>query len=462
MPVLDSLTSISPKIIADYKDPTRPAIFNPNISNLYLKALYSVMLTEFDLESVREFWKARISDLSADGRIKEEELYQRLWQENGTFPLDFVQTTMDCLEQFTVWKSANILGIVDKMCLRVNRGSVIPGKLLLHWLKPALPLLLRAADPRDFLFKAMALVSERYIPGCINRAIRVEKNQGFTTAWVLYIPDKKFSGLYPSDYHLFGAQIICRYPRALGGTPIDESFPIADMRKLKEILWQVDHHLVGDIFFIAGKPFGRKKRLHDHCAFLLPELKKVKVPDSEIIVIEKEYYCPLRQRIVLFPACGYEAPTHIEGFRWKKAGKIHGRIDSLVDDLIAEELGVLKSVERIHLHLLEQVAFRIIFEYHSEAQAILLNGKTLISGVPAKILRKILLANEKGQTTFDFRSFKYDQDIFSNTKNSSFETRWNRLRDKLAEATSLVRLEKTGIGEFSFKSNCPVEFQEIF
>lgn len=94
--------------------------FNPNISNLFLKALYSVMLTEFSLEAVREFWKIRNLTLKGE-RISEEALYRLLWLEGGTLPLEFVQSTVDSVERFCVLKAANVLEIVDKMGLRVNR-----------------------------------------------------------------------------------------------------------------------------------------------------------------------------------------------------------------------------------------------------------------------------------------------------------------------------------------------------
>ncbi|HKP95498.1 MAG TPA: hypothetical protein VJ385_07060 [Fibrobacteria bacterium] len=87
--------------------------FNPDISNLFLKALYSVMLTEFSLDSVREFWRSRIPAFKKES-IREEDLYRLLWLEGGTLSLDFV-----------FW-GRNLIGKQEKSCISIPVRPVYP------------------------------------------------------------------------------------------------------------------------------------------------------------------------------------------------------------------------------------------------------------------------------------------------------------------------------------------------
>jgi len=183
--------------------------------------------------------------------------------------------------------------------------------------------------PAYFCSNSCTWRPERILPGCIHRSIKTEAGPGWEAAWVLYVPDKAFSGLYPFRLPSFTALAsTSSYPKALGGPPIDETFPVADMRTVGAVLWEGKPEISGGSR-IRGDAYGRVKGFFDQCSSFLPGLRKFGVPDAQIVLVEREYICLSGNRVVLFPVCVYGAPGHIKAFRWKKDGRVRGRIDAI-------------------------------------------------------------------------------------------------------------------------------------
>jgi hypothetical protein len=182
--------------------------------------------------------------------------------------------------------------------------------------------------------------------------------------------------------------------------------------------------------------------------------------------MDEDYMCPQRQRIVLRSGCVYDAPIYLARFRFRGESPLgtYPKPEAYLDRIVAGMLQPLDEewapLTHAHRKLIEAAERKLAFEYHADSQALQLNGKTLLSGTPAMIMRKILLAYSSGQSVFDYRSFKYDSRIFSNPKATNFEVRLSRLRAKLAEVTPFARIEKTAEGEFAFRASCSVEFKE--
>ena len=82
----------------------------------------------------------------------------------------------------------------------------------------------------------------------------------------------------------------------------------------------------------------------------------MKVPDADVVVMDRDYICPLRKRVVLYGGCAYGAPGHVQIFRYGKLDhKPEAHSSHFIHDLGVEEKSLWKSIERIHLFLLEQV-----------------------------------------------------------------------------------------------------------
>jgi hypothetical protein len=223
----------------------------------------------------------------------------------------------------------------------------------------------------------------------------------------------------------------------------------------------------GREFFIDSVRCGRVVKFSEWALRENLHFEGTPIPDRDVILMEQDFHCPVRKSVVMVTGCVYDAPLNMVRLQYphntdlKEFGASTVYLQHVVSQMTREEFKEWKCLEASYGKLLAAAEEKLFFEYRSESQSIFLNGKTLISGVPAKILRKILVAQGNGQASFDFRSFKYDPAIFPNPEDSGFETRWNRLQEKLHETTPYVRLEKSGKGEFIFKCDCPLAFQDL-
>jgi hypothetical protein len=190
-------------------------------------------------------------------------------------------------------------------------------------------------------------------------------------------------------------------------------------------------------------------------------------PDREIILMESDFHCPIRGIKVLIKGCVYDAPLFLARIGFPRRSPADGggmNRDFLAN--ILEAFSLKETPEWLVLNgrfkeLLGKAQANLIFEYRRSSQLMLVNDQTLISGVPAMILRKILAQWQKGQTRFDFRAFKHDPEIFPDPKRANFETRWLRLQEKLQAEVPELKVEKSGKGEFILSVDCPVEMREI-
>jgi len=87
----------------------------------------------------------------------------------------------------------------------------------------------------------------------------------------------------------------------------------------------------GGIPRIRGDAYGRVKGFFDQCSSFLPGLRKFGVPDAQIVLVEREYICPVRNRVVLFPvaflrsARTYPSPSAGRRRPGPRADPTHGR-----------------------------------------------------------------------------------------------------------------------------------------
>lgn len=431
-----------------------------------VRGTFVTMLERFGIPEFRRFWRT-LPIILGGKPLAEAAGYRYLWEEQGPIHLHFIEEVNSCLHDFLFDKGMSHYQFYDEGHFRFKQGGMWSARESLGWIKSLLPKLYTDPDPKMTILRLVCEWGQRAAPGaaCELPYIRIEA--GWVNAIYSFAPNGNADFRSPflfSRSTLLGMQL---FPKFLGLTPFEETHVVADCLHPNDILKNTEWEISEGVFFIAGERYGAVVPFLGWAKSMDLQFNKTPIPEREVILIEKDFYCPRLKIKLLAKACVYDAPLFLAKVGFPRIQKVQN--DEPSQDYLAnilEGLSLDASPEWLELEqkyhvVLQQVEEKLSFEYRRSSQLMLLNGKTLMAGVPAMILRKILSGWNNGQKLFDFRAFKHDPEIFADSKRSSFETRWNRLREKLIAESPQLKIEKSGKGEFSLTVACRIEFLDL-
>jgi hypothetical protein len=430
----------------------------------YKRACYRAMLSEFTPEDVVEFFHTL--PMILDGRrIQGPELFQLLWREKEKIPIYWEVITDNLIEPFLIRKGRDVQTVLRKILWLNNQSTYIPGKVLLTWFYPKLESLFNSVDTRDMVFALIALFTENYLPKHIHRRIKRWEEGEWVHSIQVFISDIDFREVIDWDYDLIAGPQILNGPVMFGLLPFEGFGMISDTRSPGAILWDksLTVTLNHGVFALDGNAYGKLSSFQRFCSEKELDLSKYQPPDSEIVVMEKDYYCPQRKRIVLHKDCAYGAPVFLNWVTHRKL-KVQGKaiLSSFIGDIEREENLQDKELEKAHQAVLNLSAGRAEFTYHEADESITLSGQHFTKGVPAKILKFLLESHvSQGKSEFEYRELKRLFEITQGQKNSNFEVRFYRLIEKLESETAGLRIEKTGRGRFRLVLTGKLEFKSV-
>ncbi len=281
---------------------------------------------------------------------------------------------------------------------------------------------------------------------------------------MIFLFDPSFTEILDWDFDLIGGPQLLGAPTILGLPPLESYGMIADTRPPERIVWIPEHAPVrqGGILRIQGMPVGRETGFLEFCKRMGLDLERYRQPDLPVVVMERDYRCPRRNRVVLHAGCAYGGPLFIHTLLHRKGvGAAKGSLDHLVSDLVREDREEKDELAEKHRTLLASLETRAAFVYHGKDESISLNGEHLVKGISAKVLRQILSTHRaEGRAQFSYREFKREEEISLGQKNANFEVRFYRLSEKLREKTGVVNFVKTGRGTFRMDLDGEVVFTE--
>lgn len=432
------------------------------VGNNILRSVLCALLRTGSLEQVRRFWRAH--PLSADGRtFTEAELYQYLWDESGTTPIRYFAEVLSDAERYVHELDLDVAAFAERIHFHVNRGSYVGAKKVLGVVASILPDLLEADDPHFAILRVTAGICKLDFRDAIVHFVR--SGDSPQCAYGFFVPDPAFEAPALFDPNLYANRNFQAFPQAFFLPPYTSVWHPVDAQPVEVTILEREWSLGegdGGVLTIAGQAYGRRMLLSEFLRREEIPRAPFTHPDVHVVSIDRPYLCPIRRRVVLHERTAYGAPFYVVRLHWEKATLDASKFLNPVVREISEE-AFAEDAELIDLHrqLIAASERRLVFEYSTRAQAVLLDGKVVVSGVPALILRKILIDYEKGQRSFDHRAFKYDGDIFPDPKATNFELRLSRLKGKLSEATDLARIERTREGEFAFHADCVVELRNV-
>lgn len=448
----------------DYRESVRkltPAYKSIMMSHDYCRSVYMVMLMDFPEEWVTEFW-AKHPVVLPDRTIKGAALLRFLWSQNEKIPLYWDCEIANAVEPFLVSKGKFGYDFTARMLYRNNSSSYIPGKKILSWFYPFMNAAYNLFDARDMVFKLIPVFSESIWRTHLHRRVKRIEADGWVQSYMVYITDTTFEnrGHFNFDW-LAGAQIKAA-PKVFGFDPFEKVEYLTDSRRVQDVLWTGNPAMEDSNFVLDGERIGHATTFNAILKTHKLNLAKFRPPDTDVILMEKDIYCPLRKRIVLYAGCAYGAPLYTTRVHHQKRPvKNKNLLASLVADA-GREVDLFESeLEKKHLAGMARMEARSTFVYYPADQSLSLNGKHFLKNVPAKILNKILMAyTREGKQEFEYRDFKRDFDISFGRKNSNFEIRFYRLLEKLEQEKTGIRIRKLSPGSFAVETDVVLEYRE--
>jgi hypothetical protein len=430
----------------------------------YKRACYRAMLSEFEPTEIAEYFDK--VPLVIEGRtIKGPELYQLLWSDKGKITTLWCSSTDNLLERFLLDKGRDPEKFMTKLLWLNNQSTHIPGRVLLTWFYPKLESLFDSIDTRDMVFSLFTLFTETWVPGTKQRRVKRWEEGEWIKSIQVFFQDCNFSDRLIWDYEYIAGPQILNAP-VMFGLPRFEGFGmIADSRDAGSLLWEADAdpRLEHGIFRIRGEAWGREGSFHAFCTQREIDLSKFDPPDTPVVVMDRDYHCPIRKRIVLHAGAAYGAPLYLNWISHRKLAiqPEGGIFETLIRDIEREEDMQKDALEARHQAMLRFAAGKAAFVYRAADESIDLNGRHFTKGIPAKILKYLLETHRKeGKAEFEYRELKRRFDISLGQKNANFEVRLARLTEKLRAECPTVSLEKTGRGKFALAVNGLLEYLE--
>jgi hypothetical protein len=442
-----------------------------------VRGIFVSMLERYRLPDVRAFWKSNPVPEN-EHFLPELEGYRYLWERKGLLPLYYLEQINAALVEFLAHRKESSEGFYNERHFRFEQGGMWAAPESLAWLKDFIPTLYTRPDPKLIIANMLCQWAKKALPGSDCQLPYCDQGEDWVEAVLALAPDASFRFRVPyvfSRSTMYGMNI---FPRFMGFSAYEKTGLLADCLHPGEIVKDIPWKVEDGVFFLDGTRYGRVVPFMEWDGVCAWKFQGLTVPNRPSILMERSYVSPDTGWTALMEGTIYDAPLFAARLGFPRQKTPLGNsipkdfLSNILGGMTLEESEEWRKIEATYRGLereveaalkdLQRAAGEVLaFEYRANTQALILNGKVVICGVPAKIFRRIVLASQGGQSTFNFRAFKYDPEIFPDSKRSSFETRWNRLREKLSQEAPQIHLDKSRKGEFVFSSDRPLEFQEL-
>lgn len=439
----------------------------PLVLDDLLRLLYAGTLLKLPFDDVRDFWTRQTGLPLYSG--DEATLYRRLWESRGRTPLESLAKTFRSLECCLLERNLSPVEFVRENFGRINHGSIVPAKTLLVWMRPFLELYFSRNDIRRTILRTLHTTTGRLAEGLGQDTVRHDTDKEWASAVMLLLSTKPVQSfrlytpqfarpLPPYDPELWTATVIQEMPRCLDLPPFEEVTTLSDPRPVAMVI-----DGLGSKEPANDVPAVRTMDFEEFCAQAGLDLSTYRIPPTQIEVVDRDYRCPRRDRVVLRTGCAYGAPVVLYRLHYRLLKERPAQFLSSITREIADEgNSVWAEVEQHHQALLDRVTFTAAFVYHRRLESISINGKHFVKYVPAKILRRIVAEHvEQGRTEFEHREFTHDPSIITDSSAPNLVVRLRRISEQLQRHCPQVVITRAGRGIIGFEPSCKVTYEEM-
>lgn len=429
----------------------------------YKRAVYRAMLSELPPGEIIEFF--HFAPLIVDGeQVQGKRLFDLLWAEKGKITCEFDYRLDNHLERFLISKNRDTASILKKVLWLNNNSTHIPGKILLTWFYPKLESIFDSVDTRDMVFSMITIFTEKWLPNHIHRRVMRREEGDWVHSIMMYHVDPFMPCVLDWDLELIAGPQIINSPLMFALPPFEDYEVVSEYRRPETVVWVPEDRPVArdGLWFIQDEEYGREESFSKFCGEKEIDLSRFGLEDRMVMVCGRDYFCPIRKRVVLHAGAAYGAPTCMSSVRHRKLKDTRkGGMGVFIQDMVQEELISDSDLDGKHEALIALLSKDPRFEYHVADESLSLNGRHFTKGVPAKILKYLFEAHlHEAKSDFEYRELKRIFEITQGQKNSNFEVRFYRLVEKLNDECPAIRIEKTGRGRFSLRVTGGLQYRE--
>lgn len=431
-----------------------------------LKYIYCGTLKDLSLEEAFLFW-IHIFQTYFKERFSIKQFFDALW--NGTLEPPFynVFSILNQLEFYLLEHGVDPVLFVQNTLPSLSNGLIVSSERVLLLTNSYLADFYDSKDLHRTVLKAfskLALSAEIQRETC-HRLLhhKIEGNHGIAIMMYHFFGQPTDSERFPAyDFQLWTGSQIQSVVGFFNVPPFDELNMLADYRQISDIITDCEIDFKCGQVFLDGQCYAKEIQLYQKFVNYQSELKKAGISDSTVFLAEKNYFCPLRKRNVVYKGCVYGAPLVLYQLIYNHQFERPPNFLSLVISALQEQRSERWQVLReIHDLLVLKALRKLDVIYYRANESISINGVHFISGVPAKILRKILFIYCKTKRVeFQYREFTKDPSIIYDPLNPNFVVRLNRLIKALENGCPELQILRIAPGRLKLEISCPISYSE--
>ncbi len=431
-----------------------------------LKYIYCGTLKDLSFEQVFPFWIEVYNDYFQES-FSSQEFFESLWSGTLEPPFYTVFSILNQLEYFLIKQNLNPVDFIQNTLPSLSKGLIISSERVLLLSNSYLSEFFDSKDLHGTILKVfsnLALSNEIQRETC-HRLLchKIEGDHGIAIMMYSFLEQPKDSQRFPPyDFELWTGSQIQSVVGFFSLPPFDQLNMLADYRLISDIVPDHQVQYKDGKLFLDGKYCGREVTLYEKFFLQRSELIDAGISDCTVLLAEENYFCPLRNRIVIHKDCVYGAPLYLYQLVYNHKFERPPNFLSIVISALQEQRSELWLTLRQRHEFLVSKALRCLnVEYNSEDESISINGVHFISGVPAKILKKILSINCKTERTeFQYREFTKDMSIVNDPLNPNFVVRLTRLTKALENEYPEMRISKIAPGRIRLELSCRIDYSE--
>ncbi|MBD3243293.1 MAG: hypothetical protein GF331_22070 [Chitinivibrionales bacterium] len=276
----------------------------------WVGAIYQAMCVAFGPELIRAFWR---NHRCVDGEtLPLAELFRLLMDRDATVPAKYDYTVTNALELFMLEHGVEPDDFVRfASYMSSYHPFYSPQQILFRATKPIVAKLATLYDPRQAVVTLLQQVTSSIMPGHIAKRVKTVDKRTYVI--VLRLPDgDKFP--FRHDYHYYCRIQIMHAPSIFDYPPFSGWVPLSDARPLEACLNAGERvAMENGVVTVNGARIGKVvpsfveacRERHDVA------IGKSTVRDCPVVLVEREYRCPVRGRVVLAEGCLYDAPYYL-------------------------------------------------------------------------------------------------------------------------------------------------------
>jgi len=427
------------------------------LHNAYSRFLYAFTLMFLPIDAVKKLWQKIPVEINGEP-CSGKKLFSYFWAGKGSISLEYI--SLIWLELENAFLSCGRY-IREDFIEFLKKGDVIEAGMIFRFFEPVLLKIFKAADIKFAILKFIGTLHEMCNPQArwVTEDLRKTAN-GMIRCYHILAMDKKYLDNLPNaDGDLAFVPLSQYIPLRFGATPFNKSIIIAERQSVFiRIDSKLNPAIKNDIFYIGDLKYGIVSSLYDFLKKQGLFLKKISPPNCDVVVIEKDFYCPIRKRTILYSGCAYGSSVWIMQLEYNpKENKVLDPLLPLRKELLADNQTTYQFLQPKHESLLDSFSKTIQFRFKIDDQAIYGNDRFITSGIQGKILKKMLVEyKENNRTEFERREFIKDKEFICDPESTGFNCRMNRIIKCVDKTCPEMKIEKTSRGRFKLTSSTPI------